>query len=58
MIFAPKLDKENPKDFVEHFGFDEIFETYILVEHWNEKNVYWYIAASDCNMIYKPQLVD
>ena len=56
LIFAPKLDPENPKDFCKRFVFDELYEDRVFVRHNTNKDSYWFINGDSTCLLYKPKL--
>jgi hypothetical protein len=55
-LYGPSLDREDPQKFCSYHSMNDIYENYVFVTHYKEKNVYWYINGEGTSMIYKPQL--
>ena len=56
LIFAPKLDPDNPKDFCKIFAWDDVYENNVFVKDHKEDNCYWFINGDTTSLIYKPKL--
>lgn len=57
LIFAPKLNPDDPRPFCKHFMFDDVYENSVFVRDHKTDNCYWYINGDTTHLIYHPKLV-
>lgn len=55
LLYGPKLDRENLKEFCEYYMFDNIYEDHVFVKHHEEPDCYWWIEGYNTTLIYKPK---
>ncbi len=56
LLYGPSLDEEDPQKFCAYHSMNNIYENYVFVTHYKERNCYWYINGDGTTLIYKPQL--
>lgn len=56
MLYSPFLDFKDPKPFCEHHMFNGIYNNRVMVEHYIDRNCYWYINSDETILIYNPQI--
>ena len=56
LIFAPKLDPDDPRPFCKTFMWDDVYENRVFVRVHSNKDCYWFINSDSTCLIYHPKL--